>query len=187
MQTLPPESAPDERAPLRRVLVRVGLTVLIACFAAFWIWALFFASKEAVNRVDDRAWAARAEQICADANQRRLELSDYRTIVDVDAALIRERAAIVDRATDIIDEMLGDVVADLPDDGKGRAIVPQWELEYRQYIEARRDYADDLRESGENLAFYEPATNGLPISERLETFAGDNAMPACAPPRDLSR
>ncbi len=187
MQTLPPESAPDEPNSLHRTLVRAGLTVLISCFAAFWIWALFFASKDAVNRVDDRAWAARAELICADANERRLELSDYRTIVDVDAALIRERAAIVDRATDIIDEMLDDVVAELPDDTKGRAIVPQWEDEYRRYVQSRRDYSDDLRESGENLAFYEPATNGLPISERLETFAGDNEMPACAPPRDLSR
>ena len=65
--------------------------------------------------------------------------------------------------------------------------MPQWEDEYRQYIQARRDYADDLRATGDNLAFYEPATNGLPISERLETFAGDNEMPACAPPRDLSR
>ena len=27
-----------------------------AGFAAFWIWALFFASKEAVNRIGDRAW-----------------------------------------------------------------------------------------------------------------------------------
>ena len=30
-------------------------------FVAFWVWALFFASKEAVNKIDDRAWAARAE------------------------------------------------------------------------------------------------------------------------------
>lgn len=177
----------DERTSRQRVLTRVGLTVLIAVFATFWIWALFFASKDSVNKIDDRAWAARAEQICSAANEQRLELSDYRSIVEVDAELIRERAAIVDRATDIIDTMIDDVVAVTPTDAKGREIVPLWADEYRQYIQARRDYADDLRESGDNLAFYEPATNGLPISERLETFAGDNDMPACAPPRDLSR
>lgn len=185
--TVPPGLVPDERTPARRNAIRVGLGLLISLFAAFWIWALFFASKDAVNRIDDRAWAERAEQICAVANEDRLELSDYRSIVDEDAALIRERADIVDRATDIIDTMLDDVVAVTPADQKGREIVPLWEAEYRAYIEARRAYADDLRASGENLAFYEPANDGVPVSERLETFAGDNDMPACAPPRDLSR
>ena len=103
------------------------------------------------------------------------------------AALIRERADIVDRATDIVERMLDDVVAVPPADAKGLAIVPQWEDEYRAYLESRRTYADQLRETGENLAFYEPGADGIPISERLETFAGDNEMPSCAPPRDLSQ
>lgn len=186
-----PVVEPDQRPPLVRWTVRVLLAVLIAGFVAFWTWALFFASKEAVNKIDDRAWAERAEQICADANDARLELSDYRTIVDGDdeeiAALIRERADIVDRATDIIEQMLDDVVAATPTDEKGQAIVPQWEDEYRSYVESRRDYAADLRTTGENLAFYEPGADGIPVSERLETFAGDNEMPSCAPPRDLTR
>lgn len=167
------------------------LAIVMTGFVAFWTWALFFASKEAVNKIDDRAWAARAEQICTEANEARSELSDYRTIVDDDdaalAELIRERADIVDRATDIVERMLDDVVAAEPTDDKGRAIVPQWEAEYRSYIEGRRVYADDLRATGENLAFYEPGADGIPISERLETFAGDNEMPSCAPPRDLTR
>jgi hypothetical protein len=81
----------------------------------------------------------RAEQICAEANEARLELSDYRSIVDGDdaqiVALVRERADIVDRATDIMEQMLDDVVAVEPLDEKGRAIVPQWEAEYRSYLE----------------------------------------------------
>jgi hypothetical protein len=181
----------ERRSPAVRWTVRVVLAVGIVGFVAFWTWALFFASKEAVNKIDDRAWAARAEQFCAEANEARLELSDYRSIVDADdtevAALVRERADIVDRATDIVQRMLDDVVAVEPTDEKGRAIVPQWEAEYRSYIEARRTYADDLRTSGENLAFYEPGADGIPVSERLETFAGDNEMPSCAPPRDLTR
>ena len=73
-----------------------------------------------------------------------------------------------------------------PSDEKGRAIVPQWEDEYRSYIAGRRTYADDLRATGENLAFYEPGADGIPVSERLETFAADNEMAECAPPRDLA-
>jgi hypothetical protein len=181
----------DPRSPARRWSIRILLTVGVAGFATFWVWALFFASKDAVNRIDDREWAARAEGICAEASQERELLSDYRSIADGDEAelaeLIRERADIVDRATDILDTMLDDVVAVAPTDEKGRAIVPQWEEEYRSYLDGRRDYADQLRETGENLPFYEPGADGIPVSERLETFAGDNDMPSCAPPRDLSR
>ena len=172
----------------RSTITRVALTTVVLVFAAFWIWALFFASKEAVNKIDDRGWAARAESICTTANEARLELSDYRSIVGDDVEeLIRERADIIDRATDIIEDMLDDVVAVTPTDEKGQAIVPLWEEEYREYLGARRDFADDLRRTGENLPFYEPGVDGLPISERLETFAGDNEMSACAPPRDLTR
>jgi hypothetical protein len=191
MSSVLPQVETDERPPVQRYAVRALLTVVVVGFAAFWIWALFFASKEAVNRIDDRDWAARAEQICTDANDARLELSDYRTLAGLDeaemAALMQERADIVDAATDIVEQMIDDVVAIAPTDEKGRAIVPQWEAEYRSYIEGRRVYADQLRETGENVPFYEPGADGIPVSERLETFAGDNEMPSCAPPRDLTR
>ena len=181
---------PQQSSPSAKIAVRAVLTVVIALFAAFWIYALFFASKEAINRIDDRAWAERAEGICQIANVERLELGDYRVIVDAGddtAALMAERADIVDAATDIIEQMLDDVVAATPVDQKGQEIVPLWEAEYRQYIGARRDFADELRRTGENVPFFEPEVSSLPASERLETFAGDNEMPACAPPRDLTR
>lgn len=157
------------------------------CFAAFWVWALFFASKQPINQIGDTVWAERAQQICAAAEEDRLALADFREMQDASAELVRERAEIVDRATDVIEEMLDDVVAVTPDDAKGRALVPQWEAEYRTYIGDRRAFADGLRQTGENDPFYESQVEGLPISERLETFAGDNRMPSCAPPRDLTR
>lgn len=191
MSSMPPHVEPDQRGAAKLWSVRTLLAVMVLGFAAFWTWALFFASKEAVNRIGDRGWAERADAVCDEANRERLELSDYRSITEGDdeelAALIRERADIIDRATDIIEDMLDDVVAVEPTDEKGQAIVPQWEDEYRAYIDARRSYADDLRDTGENLPFYEPAEGGLPVSERLETFAGDNEMSACSPPRDLTR
>lgn len=166
--------------------VRALLAVVIVTFAAFWTWALFFASKEALNKIEDRAWAERAEQICQAANEDRLVLADFRVITEGGAELIIERAAIVDESTDILRAMLDDLVAVPPADPKGREIVPQWESEYRTYLDDRYRYADELRRTGENLPFYETG-DAIPISERLETFAGDNEMPACAPPRDLTR
>ena len=61
----------DTHGPWRRSKARKALLVVgVVGFVAFWMWALFFASKEAVNRIDDRAWAERAEAICADYDVR---------------------------------------------------------------------------------------------------------------------
>ena len=57
---------------------RVAVLTVMVAFAAFWTWALFFASKEAVNRIGDVEWAERAEAVCQDWNERRLELADER-------------------------------------------------------------------------------------------------------------
>jgi hypothetical protein len=185
------ESAARPAAPTppntHRTLKRVALIVGGLLFAAFWAWALFFASKTPVNQFDDREWTARAEAICVSAEAQRLALADFREMESAPAELVRERADIVDRATDVIEAMLDDVVATTPADAKGREIVPMWEAEYRIYIDNRRDFADDLRRTGENLPFYESTEQGIPVSERLETFAADNDMSSCAPPRDLTR
>ena len=180
----PPVGAPGDArpgpSPWRYVLVPV-----VVLFVGFWTWALFFASKESVNRIEDRAWAARADRICAAADAERRTLADYRQLDGRDATMLAERAAIVDRATDIVTAMLDDVVAVPPSDAKGRAIVPQWEADYRIYLQDRREYADRLR-NGEDVPFRETALDGIPISDKVEVFAGDNEMPTCAPPTDLS-
>ena len=105
----------------------------------------------------------------------------------VDSVILIDHFNGIDRATDVIERMIDDVVAETPDDDKGRAIVPLWEADYRTYIADRRGFADDLRRTGENLPFYETGIDGIPISERIATFAGDNEMTSCAPPVDLSR
>ena len=177
-----PAPASTER---RRFPWRILLGLVVAVFAAFWVWALFFASKEAINKIDDRAWAARAEAICAEAEVRREALADFRRVDERDAAMMVERGNLVDAATDVVEQMLNDVVAVDPTDEKGAAIVPDWEADYRTYLENRRDYAEVLR-AGRNEAFTEAAVDGIPISDKLERFADDNEMPSCAPPIDLS-
>ena len=160
------------RSPVRRVLLWAAVVFLIV----FWIWALFFATKEAVNKIDDTAWAARAEGICADTKEQ-LRTLDARASADLTV-----RADLVDESTDLLSDMIDDVVAVTPADAKGQAIVPDWEGEYRMLLENRYRYAEQLR-AGRNVAFTENAVNGVPITERLEKFALDNEMPSCAPPR----
>ncbi|HWL42442.1 MAG TPA: hypothetical protein VNQ73_05820 [Ilumatobacter sp.] len=183
--TVPEPELPQHRPPA--LWKRIGMLVLIGGFAAFWVWALFFASKEAVNKIDDRAWADRAERICVAANETREALADYTRIDLAGPELIRQRADVVDAATDIVEAMLDDIVAQQPTDTKGAAIVPEWTADYRTYIADRRAYAERLRDTGQNLPFYETARNSIPLSDKVATFAGDNEMPSCSPPRDLAQ
>lgn len=160
------------RSPIRRVLLWGSIVLLVV----FWVWALFFASKEAVNKIEDTAWASRAEAICVDAKAQ-LRAFDARATGDLAA-----RADLVDESTDLLVRMLDDIVAVTPSDEKGQAIVPDWEDEYRILLDDRYRYADQLR-AGENVPFTETAVNGVPITERVEKFTLDNEMPTCAPPR----
>lgn len=155
-----------------KVLFPIGATL----FAAFWIWALFFASKTAVNKIDDRAWAERAEAICVPV---KAELKRLETLADPD---IEVRAGLVDQSTDLLSQMLDDMMVIPPTDEKGQSIVPDWIADYRQLLQDRYNYANRLR-AGNNVAFTESEVSNVPITERIETFAGDNEIPSCAPPR----
>jgi hypothetical protein len=176
--TRPPAAVVDDTdGPWRRSKVRTVLLVVGAIgFVAFWTWALFFASKEAVNRIDDRAWAERAEVICADYDLR-IRALEAQTSND-----LAVRADLVVQSTDLLSAMLDEITATPPTDEKGRAIVPAWEADYRTLLNDRYRYAEQLR-SGQNVPFTETAVEGVPITERIETFAGDNVMPTCGPPR----
>jgi hypothetical protein len=181
--TAPTPDSQDLPGSPKRSVWRIPLIMMLTAFAVFWVWALFFASKEAVNKIDDRAWAERAEGICAAAEEQRLALaSDVRFDPD-DPAMLIAHADLVDRATDIVEQMLDDVVAVQPTDDKGAEIVPLWEADYRTFIENRRAYTARLRE-GRAEEFTETAVDGIPISDKVETFAGDNEMPSCSPPHE---
>jgi hypothetical protein len=115
----------------------------------------------------------------------RKALADYRVVDDLGATALAERAAIIDRATDTIEDFVKEFRVDLPSDPKGKAIVSLWLDDYEIYISDRRSFTDDLR-NGINKRFAETPLQGLPISEKIATFAADNEMSYCKPPIDLS-
>lgn len=167
---------------------RVGRLILASiclAIAVMWVYALFFASKEAVNKIGDSDWTTRADLRCAQARADRLALADYRRIDDPGTGGLSRRAELVDQATDTIARMLIDLRAQLPTDAKGRELIPLWLDDYDTYVNDRRLYAEQLRQ-GDNSPFAESTFEGLPLSERIATFAGDNRMANCAPPIDLS-
>ncbi|MET0579116.1 MAG: hypothetical protein ABW122_10690, partial [Ilumatobacteraceae bacterium] len=95
-----PGPTPDQP---RSTFWRVVLTFVVLGFAAFWIYALFFASKESINRIGDDAWAERAQGICEVADVEREALADFRVVDEDDPAMVAERGDLVDRATDIVE------------------------------------------------------------------------------------
>ena len=182
----PPNSVErTARQRISRLLARSVIGTCIIGLIAMWIYAFGFASKESVNKINDEAWTVRAEAICNQAEIQRLALTDLRQISDAGQNALTERAAIIDKATDTLEVAVNAISEVEPTDAKGKAIVPLWISDYRQLIVDRRDYANQLR-AGENVPFSETMIEGLPVSEKISTFAADNRMTSCKVPMDLS-
>lgn len=150
-----------------------------------WIYALFFASKEVINRVADEKWRQKSDDYCRYAKEQRELLIDMRLVGESGPDALMERADLVDLATDTLENMINEIAALPVTDAKGAAIVPLWLADYRIYIADRRSYTTQLRQ-GLNLPFAESQAEQLPLSEKLATFAADNQLTSCKPPIDLS-
>ena len=168
-----------------RIAARTVIGISITGLVAMWIYAFGFASKESVNKIEDQAWTQRAEGICKQAMEKRQALADLRQISDAGANALNERADLVDKATDTLEDAIAQISEVPPLDAKGKAIVPLWIADYKQLIKDRRDYTALLR-TGVNEPFSESMFEGLPISEKISTFAADNRMTSCKIPMDLS-
>jgi len=175
---------PQIREPMRTA-VRALLISVSLIIAAFWVWALFFPPKESVAKLEDSAWTARAEQICRDANLARVDLADSRRIDDVGPGALSERAGLIDRATDIVELMVDDVIAIEPSGPNDVELVSRWSDYYRILIADRRDYTEVLR-AGDNPPFPEAMVDGAPVSEYINDFTVANRMKACSSPADLA-
>lgn len=182
-----PEMALDGDRPEapRRVWLRILLGVIVALIGAMWVYAFLFAPRDALNRVEDRTWSARAEVRCAAAKQELLALADMRTIEEVGEGALREKAGIVDQTNAILDAMLDDLEATPPSDEKGQDLVPRWIADYRTYLGDRQAYADQLR-AGDNSPFAETEVDGSPITGYINDFARQNEMTSCQTPIDLT-
>ena len=166
-------------------LLKGVVALSILGLLAMWIYAFGFASKESVNKIGDTVWTQNAESICKKAADKRMQLVDTRQISDAGPDALLERSKIVDLATDTLEEALKSIVQLQVSDEKGKAIVPLWLLDYQQLVKDRREYTSMLR-SGINKPFSETMVDGLPISEKISTFAADNRMSSCKAPMDLS-
>jgi hypothetical protein len=164
-------------------LKRISLGIVVALMVAMWFYAFFLSPRESINRVGDRSWSSRAQEVCMASRVELAGLADTRRIESSEDLLIR--ADLVEQATGILDQMVEELFRILPQDEKGLAISEMWRRDYETYIQDRRSYIALLRD-GVNEPFAETQIEGIPLSEKLGTFARANDMDSCAPPSDLS-
>ena len=175
----------NEKTSVARRLLQVFLGSICLIIAIFWVYAFFFASKQGINVLEDKAWTVRAEEICRNANLERDKLVDLRRINSVEGDALAERADIIDKATVIIQKMLDDVTAEVPTGVDDARLMEKWRSIYLSWIDARVNYTAKLR-TGVNAPFAESMLEGSPESDSINDFTTNNRMKSCSSPMDLA-
>jgi hypothetical protein len=181
----PPVAAPQPQRWTSKV-AKIVLIVVCLLILAMRVYACGFASKKAAYRVDDAAWRARAQSICQTYEAKRLELVDTAQgyIADPTHEQMLQRADVVDRATDIIEDELAEVIASQPPSERDRSLVSEYAGYYRIVIADRRRYTERLR-AFDLEPYGETLVDGGPVSNLVTDFTVVNEMPACSPPGEL--
>lgn len=180
--------ATTERRPAPRTWTRLLIGVLLAGLVVMWVYAFVFASKEGAYYVTDAAWRNAAQARCQQAAAQRVALADNAggRITDPTAAQLRERADVVDAATDTLQDMLDDIEARSVEGERNQIRVRQWLGFYRTLVADRRAYTARLREL-RNEPFSETEVGNGPVGSVLIDFATGNDVKACLPPGDLGQ
>lgn len=181
----PPAASPDPDATLRRrriSMVAAGLT--FAALAAFWAWILVYqlqnrGEEDMPDRMDDLAWTAEADRICAATTARVAELPSAHTSPSADA-----RADVIEEATAEYEGMLQQLEAIAPTSGRDAEITAAWIADYRIFLQDRLRFADSLR-TDPTARFLVTEKYGSHITKPIDRFARVNEMEACMSPGDV--
>lgn len=181
-ETMP--EATDVEEPLSmsdKALRVVGVTIILV-MALFWIWVLSGAPrKQNPDRLDDREWAAYADERCE-----RLRRDIARLPNALDASTAEARADTLDEANELVGEMLDDLEATKPTSGDDARRLEGWLRDWRLHEQDRIAYADILRRDPKaQLGVTEHPDFNDPIDEVIRVFADVNDMQACRVPGDV--
>ncbi|MCE9623459.1 MAG: hypothetical protein K8R99_14055 [Actinomycetia bacterium] len=183
------DSAALPQAPRHGWPVRILLILICAVLAAMWVYYFVFASDKGVYQLQDTSWREQASPICVAAQAERAELTDTAGgyIQNPTPEQMLQRADIVDQATDIIEQMLNDIVAIPVDNDDDRLRLATFEENFRIVIADRRRYSATLREL-KVQPYNETIVGGGPVSNVVLDFTAGvkgNDVPECSPPGEL--
>lgn len=185
------EIAPDTLpvAPKHNWFVRIVLILICAALVVMWVYYFVFASDKGVYEMQDSSWREKASPICVAAQAERVALVDTEGgyISNPTPEQMLQRADIVDQATDIIEQMLNDIVAIPVNNGDDRLRLATFEENYRIVVADRRRYSATLREL-KLQPYNETIVGGGPVSNVVLDFTAGvkgNDVPECSPPGEL--
>lgn len=172
-----------------KVAVRSLIAVLCLLCAGMWGYYLFFAPEQGVYQLQDTTWRERAQPICVAAQAERQSLADIAEgyIANPTPEQMAERADIVEKATDILERMLDDIVALPVDNDRDRELIGIFDENYRLILDDRRRYLGELR-AGKLVPYTETVVAGGPVSNVVLDFTAGvrgNEVPECSPPGEL--
>lgn len=179
----PGAGGPDGGPPRRRIRpVQVLLALVVLGLAGMWVYVLGpWARQDPPGRLDDPAFAERAEAVCARAVDALAEVPPARRTPTPEA-----RAAAIAETNVILSDMVAELRSFAPRSGPDAERVDDWLDDWEVYIEDRQALADTLA-TGVDARLQETARADDHISEALDFFAETaNHMPSCATPNDLS-
>lgn len=177
----PITTEPSGRGP-RWTPTRLVLAVAIAGMVAMWVYILYLAigpgRQPPIDRLEDPAFAAAAEERCSAA------LDEVALLPDAtESPTAAARAEVIEQANAIFDAMLDDLLLLAPEGEEGD-MVASWVADWRTYLGDRQAYADALR-ADPTASFLVSAKDNEQITEYIDGFAADNQMPACGTPLDV--
>ncbi len=167
-------------------LGRTVVLVVVCALVSMWGYVLFLAfgpgREPPIDRLDDPAFAAAAEERCASA----LEEVDRLPVASA-SHTAAERADVLARANGAYAAMLDDLEdrATLAPAGDQRRRANEWLGDWRTYLGDRERYADALRTDPDaRLLVSEKPGEGQQITGWIDEFAKANRMPSCVSPTD---
>ena len=179
---VPPDDASTSPQRNRQTWIRLGLLGIVVALVAMWVYAFVFAPRDGVNPVRDKAWTTAAEAACKDASDALAPLVFTTRINSSNKASdLPEYVARLDKSTAVLQQLLDRLDALPRTSRKAQILVPQWMADYRVYLKDVRAWVDELR-AGKLAKFGVSITNtGIPIDERISTFAIENRIRSCTP------
>jgi hypothetical protein len=176
---VPPAGSPQAR-PRRKWLVAI-LTLVSLAIAAMWVYAFVFAPRDGVNPVRDKVWTDTVGARCTAASAQlkplvfRTKITEGNKAQDLPAFV-----ANLDKGYAIVHSMLDDIEQVPRTSDKAKVLVPQWMTDYRLWEKDLKDWIELLR-AGKIAQFGVAVTEtGIPVNERINTFATENRIKACS-------
>jgi hypothetical protein len=172
-----PVETVEQPAPAYLRWLKAFLVLIVLTLIAMWVYAFGFAPRAGVNPVKDPVWTDGAQAACIDAATQLQPLIFKKKVQDTTD--LQAYATNMDQAALVFDHML-DTIAALPrTSDRAVVVVPQWLADFRIWVTDLRAWTQKLH-AGERAIFGVSLTDtGIPVDERINTFATENRIKEC--------